>query len=51
MIDAIIGRAAEQDILRQRINSDFSELIAIYGRRRGNNCFGTRGQDEACRMP
>lgn len=34
MADTIIGRAAEQEILRQRIGSDSSELIAIYGRRR-----------------
>lgn len=34
MSDIIIGRKAEQEILRQRIDSKFPELIAIYGRRR-----------------
>ena len=34
MSDVIIGRKAEQEILRQRIESNSPELIAIYGRRR-----------------
>ena len=34
MSEVIIGRKAEQDILRQRIESKSPELIAIYGRRR-----------------
>ena len=34
MNDVIIGRKAEQEILRQRIESKSPELIAIYGRRR-----------------
>ena len=34
MSDIIIGRKAEQEILRQRIESKSPELIAIYGRRR-----------------
>ena len=34
MSDVIIGRKAEQEILRQRIDSKSPELIAIYGRRR-----------------
>ena len=34
MADRIIGRAAEQEILRQRIDSCAPEFIAIYGRRR-----------------
>ena len=34
MGDVIIGRKAEQEILRQRIESDAPEFIAIYGRRR-----------------
>ena len=34
MIEVIIGRKAEQEILRQRIESKSPELIAIYGRRR-----------------
>ena len=32
MSDIIIGRKAEQEILRQRIESKSPELIAIYGR-------------------
>ena len=39
MADTIIGRAAEQEILRQRIDSGNSELIAIYGRRRVGKTF------------
>jgi len=42
MTDAIIGRATEQEILRQRIDSDSSELIAIYGRRRVGKTFLVR---------
>lgn len=34
MNDVIIGRKAEQEILRQRMESKSPELIAIYGRRR-----------------
>lgn len=34
MNEVIIGRKAEQEILRQRIESKSPELIAIYGRRR-----------------
>ena len=34
MSDIIIGRKAEQEILRQRIESKSPELITIYGRRR-----------------
>ena len=34
MIDNIIGRNNEKETLRQRIESDSPELIAIYGRRR-----------------
>ena len=34
MSEVIIGRKAEQEILRQRIESKSPELIAIYGRRR-----------------
>ena len=34
MSEVIIGRKAEQEILRQRIESKSQELIAIYGRRR-----------------
>lgn len=33
MSDVIIGRKAEQEILRQRIDSKSPELIAIYDRR------------------
>lgn len=39
MTDVIIGRATEQEILRQRIDSYSSELIAIYGRRRVGKTF------------
>ncbi len=42
MTDAIIGRATEQEILRQRIDSNSSELIAIYGRRRVGKTFLVR---------
>jgi len=42
MADTIIGRAAEQEILRQRINSKSPELIAIYGRRRVGKTFLVR---------
>ena len=42
MADTIIGRAAEQEILRQRIDSGNSELIAIYGRRRVGKTFLVR---------
>ena len=34
MVDKIIGRKVEQEILRQRVESDNPELTAIYGRRR-----------------
>lgn len=34
MSEIIIGRKAEQEILRRRIESESPELIAIYGRRR-----------------
>ena len=34
MVDKIIGRKVEQEILRQRVESNNPELIAIYGRRR-----------------
>ncbi len=39
MADTIIGRKAEQEILRQRIESNSPELIAIYGRRRVGKTF------------
>ena len=39
MSDIIIGRKAEQEILRQRIESKSPELIAIYGRRRIGKTF------------
>lgn len=39
MADTIIGRATEQEILRRRIESESSELIAIYGRRRVGKTF------------
>lgn len=39
MADTIIGREAEQEILRQRIESGAPELIAIYGRRRIGKTF------------
>ena len=42
MADLIIGRVAEQEILRQRVASDSSELIAIYGRRRIGKTFLVR---------
>lgn len=42
MMDIIIGRKAEQDIIRQRINSASPELIAIYGRRRIGKTFLVR---------
>lgn len=42
MADTIIGRVAEQEILRQRINSENPELIAIYGRRRVGKTFLVR---------
>ncbi len=42
MADTIIGREAEQEILRQRIASDAPELIAIYGRRRIGKTFLVR---------
>ncbi len=42
MSDIIIGRKAEQEILRQRIESDIPELIAIYGRRRVGKTFLVR---------
>lgn len=42
MTDTIIGREIEQEILRQRIESDAPELIAIYGRRRVGKTFLVR---------
>ena len=42
MADVIIGRVQEQAILRQRIDSDAPELIAIYGRRRVGKTFLVR---------
>lgn len=42
MADTIIGRTAEQEILRQRIESTSPELIAIYGRRRVGKTFLVR---------
>lgn len=42
MTEKIIGREYEQEILRQRINSKSSELIAIYGRRRIGKTFLVR---------
>ena len=42
MADTIIGREAEQEILRQRIESDSPELIARYGRRRIGKTFLVR---------
>ena len=42
MADTIIGRDAEQEILRQRIESNAPELIAIYGRRRVGKTFLVR---------
>ena len=42
MADTIIGREAEREILRQRIESNAPELIAIYGRRRIGKTFLVR---------
>lgn len=42
MADTIIGRITEQEILRQRIDSEGAELIAIYGRRRVGKTFLVR---------
>lgn len=42
MADTIIGRETEQEILRQRVESDTPELIAIYGRRRVGKTFLVR---------
>lgn len=42
MANIIIGRETEQEILRQRIESDAPELIAIYGRRRIGKTFLVR---------
>lgn len=42
MTDTIIGRKVEQKILRQRVESDAPELIAIYGRRRIGKTFLVR---------
>lgn len=42
MADIIIGRVAEQEILRQRMDSGNPELIAIYGRRRVGKTFLVR---------
>lgn len=42
MADKIIGRDAERKILRQRIESNAPELIAIYGRRRIGKTFLVR---------
>lgn len=42
MVDKIIGRKVEQEILRQRVESDNPELIAIYGRRRIGKTFLVR---------
>ncbi|MCM1170129.1 MAG: ATP-binding protein [Bacteroides sp.] len=42
MVNTVIGRKVEQEILRQRIESDTSELIAIYGRRRVGKTFLVR---------
>ena len=42
MTDTIIGREIEQEILRQRKESDAPELIAIYGRRRIGKTFLVR---------
>lgn len=42
MADTFIGREAEQEILRQRIDSGSSELIAVYGRRRVGKTFLVR---------
>ena len=42
MADSLIGRKVEQQILRQRIESNAPELIAIYGRRRVGKTFLVR---------
>lgn len=42
MRDVIIGRQAEKEILRQRVESNSAELIAIYGRRRIGKTFLVR---------
>ena len=42
MADIIIGRTAEQAILRQRLDSGSPEFIAIYGRRRVGKTFLVR---------
>ena len=42
MAERIIGRKAEQEILRQRVESNSPELIAIYGRRRVGKTFLVR---------
>ena len=42
MVDKIIGRKVEQEILRQRVESGNPELIAIYGRRRIGKTFLVR---------
>lgn len=42
MADALIGRKAEQDILKKCIESQSSELIAVYGRRRIGKTFLVR---------
>ena len=39
MIDSIIGRKVEQEILHQLVESDSPELITIYGRRRIGKTF------------
>lgn len=42
MIDSIIGRKVEQEILHQLVESDNPELITIYGRRRIGKTFLVR---------
>ncbi len=42
MANSIIGRKSEQEILRQRVESDRPELITIYGRRRVGKTFLVR---------
>lgn len=42
MSDIIIGRQAEKEILRQRVESPSAEFIAIYGRRRIGKTFLVR---------
>ena len=42
MDNIIVGRDAEKEILRQRIESGNPELIAIYGRRRIGKTFLVR---------